>query len=293
MTFGLVLISHGSPSQEWNAGMEAMACRVREALDSTGSNPFEIVKLAHLEFAKPTIADVCDEFESSGIDRIIALPIFISISSHTNLDIPNALNIGFNLDHETDIRRYLGRLPITLCPPLDHGSVLPLVISECAKDISVSPVTESALILSHGDGCEHFWNHLHRRIAASVTAVTGIQNVSWVVVQTGRSEASKERFKAKVDEMLSNGCEKLLLLSCFTGLSGSQFLQRLTPRGGVADTRLIGDNGWASHPAVAEQMAHYAIKAAKAVQGEVEELKDEDKKKLPPYNPPFWLTRDM
>ena len=293
MKLGLVLISHGSPSQEWNAGMEAIADRVRQAVDVKGDHRFNVVKLAHLEFAKPTIADVCDEFELMGVERIIALPIFISVSSHTNLDIPNALNIGFNLDHETDIRRYLGRVPVTLCPPLDHGAVLPLVISDCAKAISVNPATESALILSHGDGCEHFWNHLHRRIAASVTAATGIQNVSWVVVQTGRSEASKGRFKAKADEMLSSGCEKLLLLSCFTGLSGAQFLQRLTPRGSAVDERLLGDNGWASHPAVAEQMAHYAVQAAKAIQGEAEDLADEERKILPPYNPPFWLTRDM
>jgi len=291
MKVGLILISHGSPSKEWNTVMEEAAARVAEYLETTGGNPFSCVKLAHLEFVAPSIADVCDSFESAGIERIIALPIFISISSHTNLDIPNALNIGFNLDCDSKIRRYLGNVPITLCPPLDHGPVLPLVISECASAISLSPEREAALILSHGDGCEHFWNHLHRRIAASITQSTGIEDVSWVIVQTGRSEAAKNRFKVKVDEILARGCDRLLILSCFTGLSGKQFIDRLTPKSCTKDPRLVGDLGWDGHPAVISQLAHYACQAAKAVGGE--ELIEPDAKSLPPYNPPFWLTRDL
>ena len=293
---GLVLISHGSPSAEWNAGMEAIAERVRQELqDSSIESPFEIVKLAHLEFVAPSIADVCDEFETAGIDRIFALPIFISISSHTGLDIPNALNIQYHVNSDPKIRRYLGKVPITLCPPLDHGSMLPEVIADAAAAISANPTMESAVLLSHGDGCEHFWNHLHRRVAHAVTAKTGIKEVSWAIVQTGRSDAAKQRYRETVQAALVNK-ERVLVLSCFTGLSGSQFLVRLAR--GEADPRIVGCKGWADHPALARQIAAVACVAARDCVSrdknvESKETSDVmDEKEQPPYNPPFYLTRD-
>ena len=298
-SLGLVLISHGSPSAEWNLGMESIADRVRAFFSEKGSTVFKMVKLAHLEFATPTIADVCDEFEANGIERIIALPIFISVSSHTNLDIPNALNIGFNVDSETEIRRYVGKLPVTLCPPLDHGALLPRVIAEAASLISTDSSTECALLLSHGDGCEHFWNHLHRRVAMAVTERTGVKEVRWVTVQTGRSEASKARFKEAVAEIAKvPDCSKVLILSCFTGLSGAGFLARLAGRGAPSTSEcpvLIGDKGWNSNPLLAEHISNLAETAAQICSGvsEQKKISQEEEKDLPPYNPPFYLTRDM
>jgi sirohydrochlorin ferrochelatase len=316
--------------------MEAIADRVKQKLkaDSDASSscefaPFTFVKLAHLEFTSPSIADVCDEFEALGVDRIISVPIFISVSSHTGLDIPNAFNVAFNRNHEEEnIRRYLGKLPVTLCPPLDHGALLPAVIAEAAAEISRNSDEEAALILSHGDGCEHFWNHLLRRVAMKVTEKTGVRDVSWVTVQTGRSPASKQRFKDAADALLAKPhIKRVLVLSCFTGLSGSQFLTRLCAPAGsgrpagagpsapavvgsapggrpasssaapavVIDDRLVGDKGWAEHPLLAGQIAEVASAAGAICSGTVKgsEPSEEHIKCLPPYNPPFYLTRDL
>ena len=67
---GLVLISHGSPSPQWNQTMERVAESVRKALSGKAYNPFRDIKLAHLEFAKPDIAEVCEEFERNNCERI-------------------------------------------------------------------------------------------------------------------------------------------------------------------------------------------------------------------------------
>ena len=296
---GLILVSHGSPAPDWNRKMEEIAGLVRTALAARKEeSPYVQVKLAHLEFAQPSIADVCDEFELLGCERIIALPIFISVSSHTIVDIPNALNLAFHPDHESDIRRYLGRIPVTLLPTLDHGPVLPTVVAFAATEVvgrAESPRTEmGALILSHGDGCEHFWNHMHRKIAAAVTAATQIETVDWVVVQTGRSEASKLRFSDKVKTIFEENphLKKLVVLSCFTGVSGEGFLDRLLK--GQKDDRLVGCKGWNAHPQLVDHFVQLAIEGGCVAAGIkiAVELEDHQKIHQPPYNPPFYLTRD-
>jgi sirohydrochlorin ferrochelatase len=299
---GLILISHGSPSPDWNKKMEQITTLVNASLLSNPSSPFAHVRLAHLEFTTPSIADVCDEFTNQGCTRIIALPIFISVSSHTVVDIPNALNIAFHAEHDVHIRRYLGGVPITLLPTLDHGSVLPEVVSDAAAvfvtDEGVANV--GVLILSHGDGCVHFWTHMYRKVQQAISAKTGIPAaaIDWVEVQTGRSEAAKKRFKDKVDEMLGEPAaegaklDRLVVVSCFTGLSGRAFLERLLR--GQVDERLIGCDGWNVHPELVKHFEDVAIEGGRVAAGMKagRELEEEEKKLQPPYNPPFYLTRD-
>ena len=299
---GLVLISHGSPSQPWNRTMEKVSDSVRAALVNRTYNPFKSVKLAHLEFAKPDIAETCESFEEQGCDRIIAYPLFISVSSHSERDIPNALNIRYHDHGDEDIRRYTGKLPVTLTAPMDHGPILPRMVAECAKEISREPSNETALILSHGGGCEHFWEHMHRRVANAITESTGIQEVSWLGVQTGRSAASQDRVVEAVSQIRAKDLtRRILILSCFGGLSGTQFIERvnqgLEKRGVAQLNGLIGCSGWINRPPVIEEIANVVQRAAAAASGhKIEDIDSmtglEGKDQFPPYNPPFYLTRD-
>jgi sirohydrochlorin ferrochelatase len=299
---GLVLISHGSPSQPWNMTMERVAESVKQALKRRAYNPFKATRLAHLEFAKPDIAEVCESFEESGCERIIAYPLFISVSSHSERDIPNALNIRYHDHGDPDIRRYTGRLPVTMTAPMDHGPILPQMVAECAKEISVDPSRETALILSHGGGCEHFWEHMHRRVAQEITSTTGIKEVSWLGVQTGRSPASQDRvIQAVADIKAKDLTRRILVLSCFGGLSGTQFIERVNQ--GLAKRELkpleglVGCSGWINREPVVEEIANVVQRAAAAACGhsieEIEKMTNlAQKNQFPPYNPPFWLTKD-
>jgi sirohydrochlorin ferrochelatase len=298
---GLVLISHGSPSPPWNKTMERVAESVRKALASKNYNPFRDIKLAHLEFAKPDIAEVCEQFEADGCDRIVAYPLFISVSSHSEKDIPNALNNRYHDHADEEIRRYTGKLPVTLATPMDHGPLLPRIVSDCATEISSNPTEESAIILSHGGGCEHFWEHMHRRVAMAVTEKTGIQDVTWLGVQTGRSPQSQDRLVSAIEAVRNRTSisRRILILSCFGGLSGTQFIERINQ--GLEKRNLshlpdnvIGCSGWVNREPVIEEIASVVQRAAAAASGV--KLPDANglhpEHEYPPYDPPYWLTRD-
>lgn len=282
--------------------MERVTESVGKALAARTYNPFQAVKLGHLEFAKPDIAEVCDTFESNGCERIIAYPLFISVSSHSDRDIPNALNIRYHDHGDPDVRRYVGKLPVTLASPLDHGPILPRMVSECAREISVDPANETAIILSHGGGCEHFWEHMHRRVAAAVTEATGVDRVSWIGVQTGRSATSQDRVVKAVSEIREKDPNRrILILSCFGGLSGVEFIGRVNQGLEKRDLKpisgLVGCSGWINRAPVVEEIANVVQRAAAAASGH--SITDIDtvtslhaKAEYPPYNPPFWLTRD-
>jgi sirohydrochlorin ferrochelatase len=282
--------------------MERVCDSVRQALSARSYNPFKSVQLAHLEFAKPDIAEVCESFESMGCDRIVAYPLFISVSSHSERDIPNALNIRYHDHSDPDIRRYTGHLPITLTAPMDHGPILPRMVAECAREISNEPANETALILSHGGGCEHFWEHMHRRVADAITETTGITDVSWLGVQTGRSAASQDRVVEAVSKIRAKDLtRRILVLSCFGGLSGTQFIERVNQGLAKRDLKpvegVIGCSGWINRPPVVEEIANVVQRAAAAASGhqiqDIEKLTGlESKDQFPPYNPPFWLTKD-
>ena len=296
---GLVLISHGSPSLPWNQTMERVCESVKKVLAGRTFNPFKTVKLAHLEFAAPNIADTCDSFEADNCDRIVAYPLFISVSSHSERDIPNALNIRYHDHSDPEIRRYTGKLPVTYTAPMDHGPILPQMVGECAQEISTEPTNETALILSHGGGCEHFWEHMHRRAATSVTSATGIKDVSWIAVQTGRSPESQDRLADAVTDIRSKEPNRrILILSCFGGLSGSEFIDRvnqgLVRRKKPALEGLVGCSGWINRQPVIEEICNVVQRATAAASGITMDEPNQapGKEEFPPYNPPFWLTKD-
>jgi hypothetical protein len=140
---------------------------------------------------------------------------------------------------------------------------------------------------------------MHRKIASAVTEKTGMNTVEWVQVQTGRSEAAKLRFKAKVEEMFAKNpsISKIIVLSCFAGLSGRAFLERLTrgvEGGAELSQRLVGCEGWNAHPALIDHLAQVAVEGGSVAGGlkKAVELEADEKTNHPPYNPPFYLTKD-
>lgn len=224
--YALLLISHGSPSPEWNDNQIQLLDHVKASLQKAGY-AFAAVKWAWLEFAEPDIKQAMDELErqhlwkhktpcaasgassstiasdgkavgvfvhdlqhlknqplalqedheedqpvSPKIDHVVAIPIFISVSSHSERDIPNCLNVRFTPERDDEMRRYLGRLPVTYASPMDHGrtDVLEGILADHAGQLCVLERARSTavIVVSHGDGCEHFWGHLHARIARAI-----------------------------------------------------------------------------------------------------------------------------
>eukprot|EP00397_Hematodinium_sp_SG-2012_P030970 GEMP01032836.1.p1 GENE.GEMP01032836.1~~GEMP01032836.1.p1 ORF type:complete len:328 (+),score=64.37 GEMP01032836.1:23-985(+) len=299
MSYGLVLISHGSPLPAWNADQMQLREKVEELV--ADKDVFKSVKWAWLEFAKPDIADTCYELEKEGVARIIAVPIFISTSSHSSRDIPNALGTMFHpVQDENCAHRYRGLVPVTYLPCMDHGSVLIDIVSDSAKTISEGHGDDDSavIVLSHGDGCEHFWNHMHERIRLAILEKTGITDCTHAFIQTLRKPMVQKRFVDSVRAAEARGRSKIFVISCFNGTGGAKFIERAQQRYlGVEplcvkpETQVIGDEPWTMDPRLADFIANSALNAGLCMLDRpVGKIEADDQ--YPPYNPPFYLTLD-
>ncbi|KAF4675391.1 hypothetical protein FOL47_007849 [Perkinsus chesapeaki] len=296
---------HGAPMPLWNDNHEKMLPVIQEELERQGcGDMFAALRWCHMEFATPDIKTTLDTLEDEGIDRVIAVPIFMSVSSHSERDLPNVLNIRYHPDQDPKIPRYTGRLPVTMCTPLDHqNNVLPSILAQQALNMVHEPLRKSAvLILAHGDGCEHFWQHLLRRIIQEIVQHTGVGSCEGLYVQTARSPQSQRRVLKRSSELLSNGFNEVIVLSASNGTTGASFLERINRglqiRGESSlSDRVIGcTESYLLNPVLIEAIVKSAIGAYNVSQGlkPVPSLEgDDEARTVPPYNPPFWLTRDI
>ena len=82
MKRAILLIDHGSRRAEANALLEDVAEQVRRRA------PESIVEVAHLEIAKPDIAEGIDACVKLGATKIVVHPYFLGPGRHTTEDIP-------------------------------------------------------------------------------------------------------------------------------------------------------------------------------------------------------------
>jgi sirohydrochlorin ferrochelatase len=78
----ILLVDHGSRRPEANALLEEIAERIRPRV------PECVVVVAHLELAKPDIAEGIDECVTQGATTIVVHPFFLGPGRHTTDDIP-------------------------------------------------------------------------------------------------------------------------------------------------------------------------------------------------------------
>ena len=82
MTRAILLVDHGSRRPEANALLEEIAERIRPRV------PERVVAVAHLELAKPDIAEGIDICVAKGATEIVVHPYFLGPGRHTRDDIP-------------------------------------------------------------------------------------------------------------------------------------------------------------------------------------------------------------
>jgi sirohydrochlorin cobaltochelatase len=79
---GLLLVGHGSRSQESTTEMGALARQVADAL------PDVDVRLGYLEMSDPPAGTVLDELVAKGCRRIVVLPLMLLAAGHGKSDVP-------------------------------------------------------------------------------------------------------------------------------------------------------------------------------------------------------------
>jgi sirohydrochlorin ferrochelatase len=104
---GIILVDHGSRREESNALLLDV---VRDFATSSG---YEIVELAHMELAEPSIATAFARCVERGATMIVVYPYFLLPGRHWNEDIPR-LSAAAAAQHPGV--RYLVTAPFGLHP---------------------------------------------------------------------------------------------------------------------------------------------------------------------------------
>ena len=82
MKSGLILFAHGARDARWALPFEAVAARVR------ARRPGTPLRLAYLEFMRPTLPEAGAELAAEGCSRIQVLPMFLGAGGHVRQDLP-------------------------------------------------------------------------------------------------------------------------------------------------------------------------------------------------------------
>ena len=194
---GLVIIAHGSPMSQWNTPVLKLEEEVRNIMSEEGKNPFSEIKVALMEFNKPSISTVIKDMENRGIDKIYSIPLFIAPSGHSLYDVPTILGLYSDKEmieciKEEGISIVNTKIKITIGPTLNIGGVLKEVMLDRVKELSTEPDFEGVILLAHGDSSfEPIWASMCREIGTYICAETGIKYFDYAFVEIGQSFISE------------------------------------------------------------------------------------------------------
>ncbi len=192
---GLLIIAHGSPSEQWNQPVLNLENQVKELLKTRNISGFDEIRVALMEFTEPSIATVVNEMENNGISEIFALPLFIAPSGHSIYDVPTILGLYYNETMVNEIREeetkiVETKIKITIGPTLDYKNPMKDILLDRVRKVSDNPQEEALIILAHGD--ENFiklWENLADETGAYILGQTGIEYFDKAFVEVGQSFA--------------------------------------------------------------------------------------------------------
>uniref|UniRef100_A0A7S2TVN9 Sirohydrochlorin cobaltochelatase n=1 Tax=Lotharella oceanica TaxID=641309 RepID=A0A7S2TVN9_9EUKA len=121
---GVVLVDHGSRKEESNKMLFDFA----ELYKSVSNR--EIIEVAHMEIAAPTIPDAVKACISKGAQSVIVAPYFLSYGRHVQIDIPEIVEATSN-EHPT--------IPIRIAPPLGMDRSIATIIEERVSTTAIAP----------------------------------------------------------------------------------------------------------------------------------------------------------
>ena len=186
----LVVVAHGSPSEEWNRCVLDLEARL-DALNLPG---IDYRRVALMEFNQPNIASVIRDCEREGVDTVFVLPLFISPSGHSEDDIPNILGLKYSPSVHAELvaegtEFVRTKMQIVVGPTLMDSGVIEKAMLERVRALSTDPQKEAVLFLAHGDaGRIGFWKHILRNCETAVREA-GFDYVDNALVGMGQNFA--------------------------------------------------------------------------------------------------------
>ncbi|MFD0672252.1 sirohydrochlorin chelatase [Cohnella sp. GCM10027633] len=246
---GLLVISHGSREAGWVALVDRTVEAVRAALGGE-----MVVEAAFLELVEGRlIQDGVDRLEAAGVDRILALPLFVSSGSTHVDEIGWALGAYAEPKLETDIARVAVKAALTYGEPMDDAPEVVDVLLERLSALSASPGKESLLLIGHGSKEPGFMEAWQRGIASlgeQLVARGGYRGYAGALLQL---EEVGERYRELVASGSGDDGGAVLVAPLF--LSEGYFTATVIPRAlNGLDCRYDG-RAYMPHPRVAEWVA--------------------------------------
>lgn len=180
---GVLLVNHGSHSEGWRKMLKDIELDVKDDIMKSGD--VTEVRTAFMEYTEPSIATQMKKFDEEKFDRVIVVPIFLTISSHTSNDIPNIVGLANDPKvkaslKEEGIATYTSKARVIVTPLLDFPTVLKKNITRRAKALSNGSGDEGVALIAYGD--EEFnqqWEEMVEDIGRYLKAQTGIGSISY------------------------------------------------------------------------------------------------------------------
>lgn len=246
---GLLILSHGSREAGWVSLVDRTTLAVRSAIGNE-----MVVEAAFLELVQGRlIQDGVDKLEALSVDRILALPLFVSSGSTHVDEIGWALGAYAEPKLETDLARVNVRASLEYGEPMDDDPEVVDLLLERLREISVNAGRESVLLIGHGSkepGFKEAWRQGMASIGEQLVSRGGFGGYSSAMLQLGEVA---DRF-AELRERNDGGT--ILVAPLF--LSEGYFTSVVIPRelNGL-DCRYSGQ-AYMPHPLVAEWIGRKA-----------------------------------
>ncbi|MBZ0254765.1 hypothetical protein K8I31_01800 [bacterium] len=111
-----LIVAHGSRSQAWNNAVAEFAQQANETCHELGA--FSGASACFMEFGRPSIPETIQALSQSH-SEVIAQPLFLSVSQHVTVDIPNEFSSAAKqIDSDENQTRYqCGGCKIRLLTP--------------------------------------------------------------------------------------------------------------------------------------------------------------------------------
>jgi len=171
---GVLIIGHGSRNESWVELVEEAARQV--------DVPVPVVT-GYLEIVEGRlIEDGIRQLERAGVEKIIAVPLFVSSGSTHIAEIGYMLGAVDKLDLDEEIERIETKAEIVYCEPMNDHPLVVDILLERATELSANPADEVLMIVGHGadEGEYHErWEAVLQKITPVVRRRAGFKGATY------------------------------------------------------------------------------------------------------------------
>ncbi|MBO8164774.1 MAG: cobalamin biosynthesis protein CbiX [Brevibacillus sp.] len=171
---GVLIIGHGSSNPSWVQLVDEAVAQL--------DLPVPVVA-SFLELVEGRlIADGVRQLEHEGVERIIAVPLFVA-SGSTHIDeIGYMLGVHQGTELEEELERIETKAEIVYCSPMDDHPLIEEILLERARELSTDPSSEVVVLVGHGadEGPNHLrWEQLLRRLSVAIRKRGGFKGATY------------------------------------------------------------------------------------------------------------------